>query len=295
MFKGSRGLALISVLWVTTLLAVMAAGLTSSTRTERILARNQLENAKAEALADAGVYRAVLGLLDLDPETGWRGDGTIYQIELPGGVARIAIEDEEAKIDLNTAPLELVAGLFRAVGIEEEQAAMLADRLGDFRDPDDEMLPLGAEDADYAEAGRARGAKDGPLVAKSELLQVLGVTPELYERVRRHVTVFSGSEGIDPLRASRTVLAAVPGMAPDMIDAFANARLEDDPFALIEDEEALLDAELYFLFSREIVYTVRAEGRTRGGAVFVREAVVELAADVDRPFRIYAWDRDIGA
>jgi general secretion pathway protein K len=294
MAQRSRGLALISVLWVTTLLAVMAAGLTSSTRTERILARNQLENAKAEALADAGVYRAVLGLLDLDPETGWRGDGTIYRIELPEGVARIAIEDEEAKIDLNTAPLELVAGLFRAVGVDEEQAAMLADRLGDFRDPDDEMLPLGAEDADYAEAGRPRGAKDGLLVAKSELLQVLGVTPELYERVRRHVTVFSGSEGIDPLRASRTVLSAVPGMAPDMIDAFASAGLEDDPFALIEDEEALLDAELYFLFSREIVYTVRAEGRTRGGAVFVREAVVELAADVDRPFRIYAWDRDSG-
>jgi general secretion pathway protein K len=289
MAGSSRGLALISVLWVTTLLAVMAAGLTSSTRTERILARNQLENAKAEALADAGVYRAVLGLLDLDLETGWRADRTVYRIELPDGEARIAIEDEEAKIDLNTAPLELVAGLFRAIGLDEEQAATLADRLGDFRDPDDEPLPLGAEDAEYAGAGLAGGPKDAPLIAKSELLQVLGVTPELYERVRRHVTVFSGSEGIDPLRASRTVLAAVPGMAPDMIDAFLGARLEDDPFALIEDEEALLDAELYFLFSREIVYTVRAEGRTRGGAVFVREAVVELAADVGRPFRIYAW------
>jgi general secretion pathway protein K len=291
MAGSSRGLALISVLWVTTLLAVMAAGLTSSTRTERILARNQLENAKAEALADAGVYRAVLGLLDLDPETGWLADGRVYRIELPDGVTQIAIEDEEAKVDLNTAPLELLAGLFRAVGIDEEQAAALADRVGDFRDPDDEALPLGAEDADYIRVGLARGAKDAPLIASRELLQVLGVTPELYDRVRRHVTVFSGSEGIDPLRASRTVLAAVPGMAPEMIDAFVGARLEDDPFALIEDEEALLDAELYFLFSREIVYTVRAEGRTRGGAVFVREAVVELAADVDRPFRIYAWGR----
>lgn len=291
MTGSQRGLALISVLWVTTLLAVLAAGLTSSSRTERVLARNQLENAKAEALADGGVYRAVLGLLDLDPETGWRAGRRPYQIELDQGVVRIAIEDEEAKVDLNTAPIELIAGLFRAVGLDEEQAVQLADRLGDFRDPDDQPRPQGAEDTAYAQAGLEGGAKDAPLIAKSELLQVLGVTPELYARIRPHVTVFSSSEGIDPLLASPTVLSAVPGITPEIVEVFANAQLEGDPFALIEDEEALLDAELYFLFSREVVYRIRAEARTDTGAVFVREAVVELVGGGGQPFRVYAWDR----
>jgi Tfp pilus assembly protein PilX len=54
MAGSNRGIALISVLWITGLLAVMAASFASSTRTETRLARNQEENAKAEALADAG-------------------------------------------------------------------------------------------------------------------------------------------------------------------------------------------------------------------------------------------------
>ena len=52
--RSNRGIALISVLWITGLLAVMAASFASSTRTETRLAHNQQENAKAEALADAG-------------------------------------------------------------------------------------------------------------------------------------------------------------------------------------------------------------------------------------------------
>ena len=62
-----RGIALILVLWIAGLLAVIAASLVSSSRTEARLARNLIENAKAEALADGAVHRAVLGLLELDP------------------------------------------------------------------------------------------------------------------------------------------------------------------------------------------------------------------------------------
>ena len=57
--RANRGIALISVLWITGLLAVMAASFASSTRTETRLAHNQEENAKAEALVDA--VRRLLG------------------------------------------------------------------------------------------------------------------------------------------------------------------------------------------------------------------------------------------
>ncbi len=60
---GARGLALVTVLWVLMLLALIAASFTRTTRTEINLTRNLIENAEAEALADAGVYRAVLGLI----------------------------------------------------------------------------------------------------------------------------------------------------------------------------------------------------------------------------------------
>ena len=83
--RHQRGIALISVLWITTLLAVIAASFTSSARTEGRLAHNMVENAKAEALADGAVARAVLGLLELDPERIWRVDGTTYRLSYGDG------------------------------------------------------------------------------------------------------------------------------------------------------------------------------------------------------------------
>ncbi len=62
-----RGLALVTVLWVLMLLSLVAASFMATTRTEINLTRNLIENAKAEALADAGVYRAVYGPLALGP------------------------------------------------------------------------------------------------------------------------------------------------------------------------------------------------------------------------------------
>jgi general secretion pathway protein K len=67
----ARGFALILVLWIAALLAVIAASLVSSGRTEARLARNLVENAKAEALADGAVQRTVMGLLALDPDQAW--------------------------------------------------------------------------------------------------------------------------------------------------------------------------------------------------------------------------------
>jgi general secretion pathway protein K len=287
--RGSRGLALVSVLWITALLALLAASLTSSSRTESRLARNQIENAKAEALADAGVHRAALGLLQFDPERAWQADRRTRVMRLGEGEVRITIEDEDAKIDLNGAPVELLAGLFRAVGLDEEAALTFADRIADFRDGDDEPRPLGAEAADYAAAGLPYGPKNAPFVSLSELLQVLGMTEELYELVKPHLTVFSGGEGLDPLRASPTVLLAIPGMTPDIAQAIATAGADVDPFALMSDD-LLFEIETYFLFSREIVFLVRAEGRSAGGGVFVREAVIELTG-ADPPFNVYAWRR----
>ncbi len=60
---GPRGLALVTVLWVLVLLALIAASFTATTRTEINLTRNEIDNAQAEALAEAGLARALLGLL----------------------------------------------------------------------------------------------------------------------------------------------------------------------------------------------------------------------------------------
>jgi general secretion pathway protein K len=287
----SRGIALLSVLWITGLLAVIAASFASSTRTEARLARNQIANAKAEALADGGVNRAVLGLLDLDPERAWRADRTVRTMRLGEGEVQIRIEDEDGKIDLNAAPLELLAGLFVAVGLSPDEAQTMAARIADYRDPDRDPEPQGAEDPDYIDQGRPAGAADRELFSSSELRNVLGMTPALYERVLPYVTIFSGAEGVDPVRAPRAVLEALPGMTPELIERMLSAGLDFDPFFDLEDEELLEQLELYFLPTRDAVFTIRALARTADGGTFVREAVIELGADPSAPFLVHDWRR----
>jgi general secretion pathway protein K len=289
--SSSRGLALISVLWITGLLAVMAASFASSTRTEARLARNQEENAKAEALADAGVQRAAFRLLDLDPETAWRADRTVHAFALGEGEVRVQIEDEDGKIDLNGAPLELLAGLFLALGLADPEAQAMADRIGDFRDADGEPGPLGAEDPAYFDAGLTRGAADRPFGTESELLHVLGMTRELYERVRPNVTIHSGADGVDPTRAPLPVLQALPGMTPVLLEAMLAASSTPDPLLALEAQRLPPDLQTYLLPSREVIYTIRALGRTSGGGNFLREAVIELGASQARPFLVHAWRR----
>jgi len=289
MFGSARGIALISVLWIATLLAVMAASFVSTSRTEARLARNQLENAKAQALADAGVQRAALGLLELEPERVWRADGRIYSFALGEGDVAVSIRDEDGKIDLNEGPPELLTGLFTALGLEPEAAEALTERIVDFRDPDSEPLPLGAEDAAYQAAGLPDGAADRPFISVAELGRVLGMNGDLYERIRPHVTVHAGSDGVDPTRATRAVLEALPGVTPAVVERLLAADLDEDPLAAVDDDAVLAQIDLYWLPSREAVFTVRSEGRTAGGGRFVREAVIELDGSPERPFLVHAW------
>ncbi len=66
--EGQNGIALVAVLGVIVLLSVMAAGLLHDVNTEMQIARNLIDNAKTEALADAGIYRAVMVLQQADIE-----------------------------------------------------------------------------------------------------------------------------------------------------------------------------------------------------------------------------------
>ncbi len=293
---GSRrrdaGIALVAVLWVLVLLALVAASFTVTTRSEGRIVRNAVENARARALAEAGVNRAVLGLLERRTDAGWRADGSEYAFTLAGGEVTVSIRDEMGKIDLNRAPDELLRGLLVVAGVADQAAGALVDAIVDFRDGNDLRRLNGAEDDDYRRAGLPYGAKDRPFDSVAELQQVLGMTPELYRRLAPSLTVHSARARIDPAVAPADVLAAVPGMEAVEVErrlAAREAAAPGVPRAAVPTASAL--GRRYFAPSRNIAYTVRSLARMESGAVFVREAVIRLAPGKEAPYRILAWRR----
>lgn len=274
--RKERGIALILVLWVLILLGMIAASFLRESRLGTNLARNMTENAKAEALADAGVSRAMLGLLDPDPATAWRADGRPYQLTLGEGAVVVRVTDEGGKVDLNRSPAPILRGLLQAAGADEASARRLADAINDFRDADHELRPEGAEDPEYLAAGIEAGAKDAPFDDKEELMQVLGMTRAIYDAIKPYITVYSGRGRINLMTAPEFLLRTIPNMTPQQLDKILADRAAGTNLAR----------------ARVDVVTVRAEATTLGGGAFIREAAMKRSDDTERPFEILGWHQE---
>jgi general secretion pathway protein K len=183
----------------------------TSVRTERrALARAHLEND-----LDAAVARAVLALDDNRVDQRWRVDGFAYTYTYDGIPMTITIQDEDGKFDLNEADDDTMEPLFQAMGMDANHAAMLADRIVEWRsDPtsDDSHTLHGGTDADYGTAGLPWRPRHADFQSVAELRLVLGMTPALYARVRPAVTVYSKNDSPDEDVAPQIVLNALyPG------------------------------------------------------------------------------------
>ena len=282
-----RGIALILVLWLTILLTVIGGSFAYGMRNEALAARNTLSLAQARALADGAIYRTVFELMR--PRTladVWSADVTVHAWDENGSRILVRALDESGKIDLNTAPDGLIKGLLQTAGeLDADTAGRLADAIGDWKDVDDLRRPNGAEAPDYQAAGLNYKPANAPFEAVAELQRVLGMTPALYGRIADSLTVHSRMVGINPAFASRTVLLAVPGATPEIVDTYIAqrrdalaAKLPAPPFPVAGIVAATLN-----------LWRIRAEVTTVDGVTFVREAVVRPGAERRRLVSILEW------
>jgi hypothetical protein len=107
-------------------------------------------------VCNGAVHRAVLGLLD--PDTACRPDRTTYAFLGWRWKRQVHIEDEDGKIILDAAPLELLGGAFQAIGLARDQAQAMADRMANFRDEHADAEPLGRRRG----CGPGRGTRPRP-------------------------------------------------------------------------------------------------------------------------------------
>jgi general secretion pathway protein K len=220
--KLQRGAALLLVLWLIVLMIGVVGVFALGARTEALQGRTLARGTAARYAAEAGVEVAALHLQGADGDARWVPDGRAIDFGYAGHQVQVRVVDESAKIDLNVAPPELLVGLMQALGVDFERARRISGAIQDWRDGDDLLnAEGGAEDPTYAAAKLPYGAKDRPFETLSELRLVLGMDPVLFEKMRPHLTVWSGLARPNPAFASQAVLQAMGMGAEEAAGAVA--------------------------------------------------------------------------
>jgi general secretion pathway protein K len=270
--SSDSGFALVTVIWSVGLVSLLMLAFTLNVRTQSRLAANATISARLEAASDAGVNMAVLDLVataKLLPEAHrFPHDGKQIACRMSADVtARISVQDEEGKVDVNTATEPLLRSLIMGLGGSTFEAAKYVDALIDFRDLDSLRRLNGAEVDDYRAAGLSWGPQNDAFRSADELYRVLGLPSALVRRMLPVVTVFSNRAGFDSRIAPGALLEAMAGSAGNnpIRSAFA-------------------------ITSSRRFFAIRVDAVHRNGSVFVREATVELAPGAGG-YRIRAWKR----
>ncbi len=255
-----QGFALVIVLWAIVLLTLIATQLTASGRAEIRLAGNLRGAAQAAATADGAVYAAIMRLLQ-QADAPWPPDPAPVTERGPDARLVLRVGSDDGKLDLNGISADVLAALLRAVGTDRSLAQRLAIDIALWRFPSADST---ARAAAYAQAGLSYGPPGSPFQSVAELSLVLGMTPDIFVRLRPHVTVYHEGDP-DPRAADPVVLALIGG--PAVASAAARPAPPRPGRVAVIDVEAVMD----------------------NGSRAARRAVVRLGADRGG-WRILLWE-----
>lgn len=202
--RTEAGYALVAVLWMVSALMLLVSALVFQARTELRTVTAGRDMAVAEARGDAAIQ---LALRAVGSDVKAFAIQRVLDVEFDGEVIPVMVTPLNGLIALNSATEPLLTALFlHGAGLEPGLAQTLAQRVLDWRDPDAAPLPKGAENAEYAAAGTPFRTRGGAFEAPEDLLQVLGVDLETYDKIKDLITVDGGSARTNPLAAPPEVL-----------------------------------------------------------------------------------------
>lgn len=209
--SGNQGSILILALWVIFMLAMLAVAVGAHIEGHLALARRIEQRTIGYYAARVGVERGIARLLQ--DTNGWNGLGapwsdnpaefsnvvsgagafSVFHVEpRSDGTSNIVygLWDEQGKIDINRGRVELIVALLEvAGGLSHDEAVRVGDAINAARTlPADKFLPIGGK----------RGWVDtsmesGPFRSIYELRWINGLSPEVFDKIREHVTVCGGN------------------------------------------------------------------------------------------------------
>jgi type II secretory pathway component PulK len=287
------------------LLSLFAASIGSRALFAITLTERLTERLRASSLARAGAQYALLALeqdetpaVDGSVDSWANNPGLFQEHGLPGGSFRIIAEaggerrygltDQERRLNLNTAPGEVLQRLFESAGgLGKEEALELSEAIEDWRDEDDKTRSHGAEGFYYRSLSSGYDCKNAPFENLEELLLIRGMTPELYAVLAPHLTVH-GSGLLNLNTASRPVLESL-GLSAFGVDGLLAFRAGEDNAAGTADDRMLVSAQslepLRAFVPAEDLAVLEALAQDRALGVGSTEVGMRIEAAADRSRR----------
>ena len=251
MKDSSRGIALLIILWVTTILTVMAFSLSVMTRAESYGTLAFKEEMEKKLLAEAGIERGIAEIVyrsvnrnqtvTLEGMEVWKPDGTAHTVDTGKGGYVVRIIDESGKISLNGLTDSsgiILKNLLINQGTASEKADIIVDSILDWKDADDLHRLGGAESDYYLSLAKPYKAADRDFETLEELILVRGITPEILygsgdtNGIIPFLTIHGKTGQVNINTAPKEVLAALPGMDAARVESIIALRESSDIAAL---------------------------------------------------------------
>ena len=287
--RAGRGFIIVAALWMLLALAVLAS-IASAYVAQSAIALAPLESTlQTDALIAAGLdlttYRLSMTTAGTRPTRG------AFRFRLARTNVDVEFLSEAARVDLNSAPKSLIAGLFAALGAQSSDADGYAERVIAWRTLVKPGVP-DSEEALYRAAGLPYPPRRAPFNHIEELSLVAGLPPALVERAAPFVTIFSGRRDVNVLDAAPEVIAALPEMSPARLNAFLDARAAGSPDSNFL-ARALGDKQSGATIQGSDAYRVRMRLVADSGRRQMAEAVILIQGPNDaRPYGVLSWKTD---
>lgn len=293
-----QGFALVAVLLVMTLLSVIGAEFAFSMRLEASMVRSFRDGIIASHLAEAGIQQAIREIFSDSVVVGVPDDRVLTffrtpqqplprlpreAVKLGAGEFSYRIHDEEARLNVNVAAVGVLDRFLTVLGLEKRVRDTIIHSLQDWRDANDDHRLNGAESDDtYLKLPVPYRARNANLEDTAELLQIKGITPEIYFGNDRqpglvdHVTVHSRGR-VNINTASEVVLRGLGLSDAEVTDIVQSRR--STPFPSVPPRFANRQ-----LMVATQTFRIEAEGRVAGAlgaritAIVRRRAAPGVAA-----------------